>query len=103
MGFNIPASVLEEEQNNTEVVEPTATAPSSVVPDEPTDNVNKNTKPSFNIPTSILEDEQKVTEEPLVNEADNSNIRIEEDISVNNDLVENNIENEISNKFSMLL
>jgi len=70
MGFNIPASVLEEEQNNTEVVEPTATAPSSVIPEQPTDNVNKNTEPSFNIPTSILEEEKKVTEEPLVNEVD---------------------------------
>ena len=35
MGFNIPASMLEKE-NNTGVVEPTATAPSSVVTDEST-------------------------------------------------------------------
>ena len=69
MGFNIPASMLEKE-NNTGVVEPTATAPSSVVTDESTNSIDKKPKSSFNIPTNILEDEQKVTEEPLVNEVD---------------------------------
>ena len=61
MGFNIPASMLEKE-NNTGVVEPTATAPSSVVTDESTNSIDKKPKSSFNIPTNILEDEQKVTE-----------------------------------------
>lgn len=69
MGFNIPASILEEE-NNTGVVEPTATAPSSVVSEEPTNTTDKKPTSSFNIPTNILEEEKKITEEPLVTEVD---------------------------------
>ena len=69
MGFNIPASILEEE-NNTGVVEPTATAPSSVVSEESTNTTDKKPTSSFNIPTNILEEEKKVTKEPLVTEVD---------------------------------
>ena len=69
MGINIPASLLEEE-NNTGVVEPTATAPSSVVPNEPTNTTDKKPTPSFNIPANLLEEEKKITEESLVTEVD---------------------------------
>ena len=68
-GFNIPASILEEE-NNTGVVEPTTTAPSSVVPNKPTNTTDKKPTSSLNIPINVLEEEKKVTEEPLVTEVD---------------------------------
>ena len=69
MGINIPASLLEEE-NNTGVVDSTATAPSSVVPNEPTNTTDKKPTPSFNIPANLLEEEKKITEESLVTEVD---------------------------------
>ncbi len=71
MGISVPegfVSPYDKEENDTGVVEPTTTAPSSVVQEETTDTSKQNS--SFSVPEGFVSPYDEENKEPLVTEID---------------------------------